>query len=123
MNSSRILIVDDDPSIQKIVGTNLRARHFDVAQVEDGESALHMLGQGHVDLVILDIMMPGIDGIEVCRRIRERSRVPVLMLSAKNELDDRLTSFDVGADDYITKPFAIDELLARVHAILRRRAN
>jgi DNA-binding response OmpR family regulator len=122
-NPSRILVVDDDPTIRKIIGSNLRARHFEVIPVEDGESALQMMGQTQIDLVILDIMMPGIDGIEVCRRIREQSRVPVLMLSAKNELHDRLTGLGVGADDYVTKPFAIDELLARVHALLRRGVN
>ena len=123
INSSRILVVDDDPIIRKIIGSNLRARHFDVIPVEDGESALQMMGQIQIDLVILDIMMPGIDGIEVCRRIREQSMVPVLMLSARDELNDRLIGFAVGADDYITKPFAIDDLLARVHALLRRRVN
>ena len=123
MSSSHILVVDDDPVIRKVVSSNLKARHFDVLSAEDGESALQMMGEAQVDLVILDVMMPGIDGIEVCRRIRKQSKVPVLMLSAKSELKDRLRGFDVGADDYVTKPFAIDELLARVHSLLRRRVN
>ncbi len=123
MISSRILVVDDDPIIRKIIGSNLRARHFDVILAEDGESALQIIGQTQPDLMILDIMMPGIDGIEVCRRIREWSEVPIVFLTARDELCNKLAGFGVGADHYVTKPFAIDELVARMRALLRRGGN
>ncbi len=123
MNNTRVLLVDDDPVILKFVGANLKARNFDVTTAEDGESALKAMEQTLPDLVILDIMMPGMDGVEVCRRIREWSRVPVIMLTAKNELNDKVTLLNLGADDYITKPFGIEELLARVRAVLRRKSG
>ncbi len=123
MDNTRVLLVDDDPVILKFVGANLKARNFDVTTAEDGESALKAMEQTLPDLVILDIMMPGMDGVEVCRRIREWSRVPVIMLTAKNELNDKVTLLNLGADDYITKPFGIEELLARVRAVLRRKSG
>ncbi len=123
MNNTRVLLVDDDPVILKFVGANLKARNFDVTTAEDGESALKAMEQTLPDLVILDIMMPGMDGVEVCRRIREWSKVPVIMLTAKNELNDKVTLLNLGADDYITKPFGIEELLARVRAVLRRKSG
>lgn len=123
MNNTRVLLVDDDPVILKFVGANLKARNFEVITAEDGESALRAMEQTLPDLVILDIMMPGMDGVEVCRRIREWSKVPVIMLTAKNELSDKVAVLNLGADDYITKPFGIEELLARVRAVLRRKAG
>lgn len=119
MTKPTVLIVDDDPPILRFVSANLRARDFDVVTAEDGESALQAVGESEPDLVILDIMMPGTDGLEVCQRIRERSEVPIIMLSAKNDLTDKIELLNLGADDYLTKPFAIDELMARIGAVLR----
>ncbi len=123
MKDARILIVDDDPVIVKFVSANLKARGFGVLTAEDGESAIKVMEQTLPDLVVLDIMMPGMDGVEVCRRIREWSKVPIIMLTAKNELGDKVDLLNLGADDYITKPFGIEELLARVRAVLRRRTG
>ena len=119
MNNSTVLIVDDDPPILKFVSANLEARDYNVVTAQDGMSALRAIEEEHPDLVILDIMMPEPDGVEVCRRIREWSQAPIIMLSAKNELKEKVELLDLGADDYITKPFAIDELLARVRVLLR----
>ena len=119
MTNPTILVVDDDTMILKFVSANLRARDFDVIAAEDGESALKATKENNLDLIILDIMIPGIDGLEVCRRVREWSEVPIIMLSAKNDLTDKVELLNLGADDYLTKPFAIDELLARVVAVLR----
>ena len=119
MSSSTVLIVDDDPPILKFVSANLKARDYNVLTAPDGMSALRVMEEENPDLVILDIMMPEPDGVEVCRRIREWSQAPIIMLSAKNDLKDRVELLNLGADDYITKPFAIDELLARVRAVLR----
>ena len=123
MKDARILIVDDDPVIVKFVSANLKARGFGVLTAEDGASAIKVMEQTLPDLVVLDIMMPGMDGVEVCRRIREWSKVPIIMLTAKNELGDKVDLLNLGADDYITKPFGIEELLARVRAVLRRRTG
>lgn len=118
-----ILLVDDDPIILKFIGANLKARSMNVQMAQDGMSALEIMKETMPDLVILDVMMPGMDGIEVCREIRKWSTVPVIMLTARVELKDKLTAFDEGADDYITKPFAINELMARIDAVLRRKDN
>ncbi len=118
-----VLIVDDDPVIVKFVSANLKARGFGVVSADDGEGAIRALEQHLPDLVILDIMMPGMDGFEVCRRMREWSKVPIIMLTAKNELNDKVELLNLGADDYITKPFGIEELLARVRAVLRRKGG
>ena len=119
MTKPTILVVDDDPLILKFVSANLRARNFDVIGTEDGESALKIFHERKLNLVILDIMLPGTNGLEVCQKIRESSEVPIIMLSAKNDLTDKVELLNLGADDYLTKPFAIDELLARVEAMLR----
>ncbi len=123
MKETTILVVDDDPVIVKFVSANLKARGFSVVTAEDGEAAIKAMEQTLPDLVILDIMMPGMDGVEVCGRIREWSKVPIIMLTAKNELNDKVELLNLGADDYITKPFGIEELLARVRAILRRKVG
>ncbi len=117
-----ILVVDDDPVIVKFITANLKARGFAVVSAEDGEGALRALEQYLPDLVILDIMMPGMDGIEVVQRFREWSKVPIIMLTAKNEVNDKIELLHLGVDDYITKPFGIEELLARVRAVLRRKS-
>ncbi|MFO8011518.1 MAG: response regulator transcription factor [Dehalococcoidia bacterium] len=121
-DNTTILIVDNDPVILRFVSANLKSRGFAVVTAEDGESALKTLEQTLPDLIILDVLLPDINGVELCRRIREWSRVPIIMLTARNELDGTSELLNLGADDYITKPFGIEVLLARVRAVLRRRS-
>lgn len=120
MKLTRILMVDDEPETRKYVSMNLRARGYHVRTAEDGRSALTEFESSIVDLVILDIMMPGMDGFEVCRAIRRGSEVPIIMLSARGREKDIVRALDLGADDYLTKPFGVEELLARVRAAMRR---
>ena len=120
MKKTRILIVDDELSIIKFLRANLEAEGFEVLTVMDGVQALQTFEMELPDVVILDIMMPKMDGFEVCRRIREWSQIPVIMLSARGDVDDKVKCLDLGADDYITKPFGKDELIARVKAVMRR---
>jgi len=115
-----VLIVDDEPHVVRLVQANLQASGYSVLAASDGRSALDLLAERDPDLVILDVMMAGLDGYEVCRRVREYSDVPIIMLTARGAEVDRLAGFDVGADDYLVKPFAVSELLARVRAVLRR---
>jgi two-component system, OmpR family, KDP operon response regulator KdpE len=119
MDKKRILVVDDDVAISRLVCTNLKARGYEVNAVGDGQSALNAVEANFTDLVILDIMMPGLDGIEVCRRVREWSRVPIIMLSARGDENDKVKCLEIGADDYLTKPFGIAELMARINTALR----
>ncbi|MGM1063356.1 response regulator [Saccharothrix sp. Mg75] len=114
----RVLVVEDDLTIAESVAARLRAEGFEVLLAHDGPSAVDRAGD--VDLVVLDVMLPGFDGLEVCRRIQARRPVPVLMLTARGDETDLLVGLAVGADDYLTKPFSIRELAARVHALLRR---
>lgn len=116
----RILVVDDEKIIVKGIKFNLENEGFDIETAYNGEDALEIIKNVHLDLVILDLMMPKLDGLETCRRIREFSTVPIIMLTAKSEDTDKLLGFEYGADDYITKPFNILELKSRVRAILRR---
>jgi two-component system KDP operon response regulator KdpE len=120
MKQPRILVVDDEPETLKYVSMNLRARGYDVRTAEDGRSALIEFESSIVDLVILDIMMPDIDGFQVCRAVRRSSEVPIIMLSARGQEKDIVRALDLGADDYLTKPFGVEELLARVRATMRR---
>ena len=120
MNAARVLVVEDEPDIADAVAVRLRAEGFVVTCVDDGLSAVDAAGREPPDLVILDLMLPGIDGVEVCRRIQADRRVPVLMLTARASETDVLVGLGVGADDYMTKPFSPRELVARVRAILRR---
>ncbi len=120
MKRPRVLVVDDEPETIKYVGANLRVRGYDVLTAEDGQTALRVFRESVVDLVILDIMMPAPDGFEVCRTIRRRSGVPIIMLSARGQEKDIVRALDLGADDYLTKPFGVEEMLARVRAALRR---
>ncbi len=115
-----ILVVDDDPPSVKMISFLLREEGYDVIAASNGVEALRVVEERAPDLIILDIMMPHIDGLEVCRRIRERSNVPIIFLSAKGETSDRVLGLDMGADDYLAKPFEPAELLARVRAVLRR---
>ncbi|MBI4498465.1 MAG: response regulator transcription factor [Chloroflexi bacterium] len=122
-NKPRILVVDDEPETVKYVGTNLRARGYQVLTAADGTEALKVASEEVLDLIILDIMMPGPDGFEVCQAIRQESEVPIIILSARGQERDKVRALDIGADDYLTKPFGIEELLARVRAALRRSAR
>lgn len=116
----RILVVDDDPQILSVLKRGLAFEGYGVDTAENGEKALAIARQTPPDLVILDIMMPGLDGIEVTKRLRQASDVPVLLLTAKGTTPDKVAGLDAGADDYLVKPFSLDELLARVRAQLRR---
>ena len=120
MSNERILVVDDDPLIVRLVRMNLERAGYHVLTAVDGKEALEQVASELPDLIILDLMLPEIDGYEVCRRIREFSLAPVVMLTAKGEQVDKLHGFEVGADDYLTKPFAPLELLARIQAVIRR---
>jgi DNA-binding response OmpR family regulator len=117
---SRVLVVDDEASIRRALGTNLRARGYEVDLASSGEEALELAARHHPDLVILDLGLPGIDGIDVVRGLRGWSHVPILVLSARGTEPDKVAALDAGADDYVAKPFGMDELLARVRAALRR---
>ncbi len=116
----RILIVDDEPNIRESVAFTLRREGFDVVLAETGPEALEQMEQRPA-VVVLDIMLPGLDGLEVCRRIRQTSSVPIILLSARGEEIDRVVGLEIGADDYLTKPFAMRELVARIRALIRRR--
>ncbi len=120
MKKTRILVVDDELSIIKFLRVNLEAKGYKVLAAMDGAEALQTFEMELPDLVILDIMMPKMDGFEVCRRLREWSQVPIIMLSARGDENDKVKCLDLGADDYITKPFGASELIARVRAVLRR---
>ncbi len=115
-----ILVVDDEPAIRRTLQTNLTARGYEVTAVETGEEALRRVAQEPPDLVLLDLMLPGMSGLDVCRAIRAESSVPILVLSARGEERAKVRALDLGADDYLTKPFGMDELLARMRALLRR---
>jgi two-component system, OmpR family, KDP operon response regulator KdpE len=115
-----ILVADDDPQLLRLIGRNLAFEGYDVLTASDGELALEEIKQHVPDLVLLDVMMPRIDGFTVCQRVREFSAVPIIIVTARGQEEDRVHGFDLGADDYLTKPFNIEELLARVRAVLRR---
>jgi two-component system response regulator RegX3 len=118
---SRVLLIDDEPAIRDAVGYSLRAEGYDVDVLNDGESGLHAALSEEYDVVVLDLMLPGISGSDVCRRIRAESAVPIIMLTARGGELDRVLGLEIGADDYVTKPFSMAELIGRVRAIIRRR--
>ena len=118
-----VLVVDDDPAIVRTLGINLRARGYDVETAADGRSALQVVEERLPDAVILDLGLPDLDGLSVLQRLRERHAVPVVILSARHETDDKLETLDSGADDFVTKPFEMEELMARVRAAVRRTAT
>jgi two-component system KDP operon response regulator KdpE len=120
VNGERVLVVDDEPQIRRALRTALAGHGYRVEVAEDGEAALTMLAGRPPDVVVLDLMMPGVDGFEVLRQTRAWSRVPIVVLSARGQERDKVEALDLGADDYLTKPFGIAELLARVRAVLRR---
>ena len=117
---SRILVVDDEPEICRTLGINLRIRGYDVDLAGSGEAALDLAARHHPDAVVLDLGLPGIDGVDVIAGLRGWSRVPIVVLSARDGEPDKVAALDAGADDYVTKPFGMDELLARLRAALRR---
>ncbi len=116
----RVLVVDDEPQIVRALEINLKARAYDVDSAGDGAAALRLAADRHPDVVVLDLGLPDMDGVEVIRQLRGWTRVPVLVLSARHSSDEKVHALDAGADDYVTKPFGMDELLARLRAAVRR---
>ncbi len=116
----RVLVVDDEPQIRRVLRLALSSQGFDLRVAADGESALDTLRDWPADLLITDLSMPGMDGLDLCRRVRETHTIPIIVLSVKGEERTKVAALDAGADDYVTKPFGMDELLARVRAIFRR---
>jgi two-component system, OmpR family, response regulator len=121
-DAATILLVDDEDAVQKLLTFPLEREGFRVLQARDGEDALRRFGGERVDLVVLDLMLPKLDGLEVCRRLRAQSSVPIIMLTARDDELDKVVGLEIGADDYITKPFSIREFRSRVRALLRRAA-
>ncbi len=119
-DSATILLVDDEDAVQKLLTYPLEQEGYRVVQARDGEEALERFGAEQVDLVVLDVMLPKLDGLEVCKRLRSRSLVPIIMLTARDDELDKVLGLELGADDYITKPFSIREFRSRVRALLRR---
>jgi len=122
-NRARILVVDDEPQLTRVLRTGLKSRGYDVRAAADGLAGFETFNDWHPDLVITDLAMPNVDGLELCRRLRAVSAVPIIVLSAKGEEKTKVAALDLGADDFVTKPFGIDELLARVRASLRRAST
>ena len=120
---SRILVVDDEPQILRALRINLTARQYDVVTATDGTQALHQAKASRPDLIVLDLGLPDMDGVDVIRRLRSWTPVPIVVLSGRSTSNDKVDALDAGADDYVTKPFSLDELLARVRAVTRRHAD
>ena len=116
----RILVVDDEPAVTDLLAYNLRKAHYEVLLAADGVEALRLARQAAPDLILLDLMIPEVDGLDVCRELRKSSDVPVIMITARGEEIDRVVGLELGADDYVTKPFSVRELIARIKAVLRR---
>ena len=116
----RILVVDDEPAVSDLLAYNLRKAHYEVIVAVDGQEALQQARQTPPDLILLDLMIPEVDGLDVCRELRKTSNVPIIMITARGEEIDRVVGLELGADDYITKPFSVRELMARIKAVLRR---
>ncbi len=121
--ATRILVVDDEPAVTDLLAYNLRAAHFDVLVAGDGREALRLADEAQPDLILLDVMLPELDGLEVCRHLRASGDVPIIMITARGEETDRVVGLELGADDYVCKPFSVRELMARIRAVLRRRAS
>src|SRR6185312_14272210 len=118
----RILVVDDEPQLTRVLRTGLKSHGYDVRAAADGLAGFEAFTDWHPDLVITDLAMPNVDGLELCKQVRAISQVPIIVLSAKGEEKTKVEALDLGADDFVTKPFGIDELLARIRALLRRAA-
>ncbi len=123
MKQKNILVVDDEHKILEVVVSFLESQNYQVFQAENGEKALEIFEKENISLILLDLMLPDISGEEICKKIRKTSRVPIIMLTAKVEENDILEGLEIGADDYITKPFSLKELIARVKAVLRRTSE
>ena len=121
--SHRILVVDDEPSVTDLLAYNLRKALYEVQVAADGRAALQFVREFHPDLILLDLMIPEVDGLDVCRELRKSSNVPIIMITALGEETDRVVGLELGADDYVTKPFSVRELMARIKAVLRRVEN
>jgi DNA-binding response OmpR family regulator len=119
----RILVVDDEPAVTDLLAYNLRKAHYEVLTAADGRTALRLAGESKPDLILLDLMIPEVDGLDVCRELRKSSGVPIIMITARGEEVDRVVGLEIGADDYVTKPFSVRELMARIKAVLRRAQN
>jgi two-component system KDP operon response regulator KdpE len=122
MQDQTILIVDDEPQIRRVMRTTLTSQGYSVVEAKSGEEALDLIRRERADLIILDVNLPGISGLETCREIRASSDVPIIMLTVRNTERDKVQALDAGADDYVVKPFGVEELLARIRAALRRAA-
>jgi two-component system, OmpR family, KDP operon response regulator KdpE len=122
-SGARVLVVDDDPQILRALRTNLAARGYQVQTAPDGEGALDAFARQRPDLIVLDLGLPGMDGLEVIRRVREQTQTPIVVLSAREAEPDKVRALDLGADDYLTKPFGVQELLARVRVALRHASH
>src|SRR5438045_7322837 len=120
VKKTTIVAADDDPQLLRLVTRNLEFEEYEVLPASDGQQALEQVEAHSPDVVLLDVMMPRMDGFTVCQRIREFSTVPIIIVTARGQDQDKVRGLDLGADDYLTKPFSVDELLARVHAVLRR---
>ena len=118
--ATRILVVDDEPSVTDLLAYNLRKASYEVLTAADGRAALELARQDKPDLILLDLMLPEMDGLDLCRELRKTSNVPVIMITARGEEIDRVVGLELGADDYVTKPFSVRELMARIKAVLRR---
>ena len=118
--SPRILVVDDEPAVTDLLAYNLRKAHYEVLIAADGREALRLARESRPDLILLDLMIPEVDGLDVCRELRKTSAVPIIMITARGEEIDRVVGLELGADDYVTKPFSVRELMARIKAVLRR---
>ena len=116
----RILIVDDEPAVTDLLAYNLRKTHYEVLVAADGGTAMQLAREACPDLILLDLMLPVVDGLDVCRELRKTSSVPIIMITALGEETDRVVGLELGADDYVTKPFSVRELMARIKAVLRR---
>ena len=116
----RILVVDDEPSVTDLLAYNLRKAHYEVLVAADGAEALRLVQESRPDLILLDLMIPEVDGLDVCRELRKSSNVPIIMITARGEEVDRVVGLEMGADDYVTKPFSVRELMARIKVVLRR---
>ncbi len=117
---AKVLIIEDDPGIVKFIKRGLVYEGYEVLTAEDGQAGLDLAQDQNPDLVVLDLMLPGMDGLEVCQRLRDQGEIPILILTAKDKTSDRVTGLDMGADDYMVKPFEFKELMARIRALLRR---
>lgn len=122
-SSCKTLVVDDDPKIRQLIRVNLEPRGFTVVEAPDGMAAMRIVDDDPPELILLDLVMPGVDGLEICQWVRARSDLPIIVLSARDEEDLKVRALDAGADDFVTKPFGYQELLARVRAVMRRTSG